>query len=128
MFVIPNVIFLFFLIVNKNNNIQLDQIVKYYIYSFAITLLVEISIIFYKNLSLTSTQIKNKEILKQSLPMMFSGAIIFLLSWTDVLMLGAMKTEASVGIYNAAFKVGFLVLIVIASLNVVIAPKISEMY
>jgi len=54
--------------------------------------------------------------------------MILLLNWTDVLMLGIMKSEKEVGIYNAAFKIGFMVLIIISAINIIIVPKISELF
>ncbi len=68
------------------------------------------------------------EILKLSTPMMISSSFLFISSWTDVLMLGAMVSEEDVGIYNVAFKVGSLVLVIIAAVNTVLAPKISAFF
>ena len=73
-------------------------------------------------------QISYKEILKISTPMMISSSFLFISSWTDILMLGAMVSEEKVGIYNAAFKLGALVLIIIAAVNSVLSPKISTFY
>jgi O-antigen/teichoic acid export membrane protein len=69
-----------------------------------------------------------KEILKLSTPMMISSSFLFISSWTDVLMLGAMVSEEEVGVYNVAFKVGSLVLVIIAAVNTVLAPKISTFF
>jgi len=52
----------------------------------------------------------------------------FLINWTDVLMLGSFSTEENVGIYNAAFKVGMIVYIIIISMSIVIGPKVTEAY
>jgi len=76
----------------------------------------------------TPVNFPTKKLLKLSIPMMFSTALLFLLNWTDIFMLGSMKTSAEVGIYNAAFKIASLGYIVIIAINVVIAPKISELY
>ncbi len=62
-----------------------------------------------------------------SFPMLFSAAFIFISNWTDVFMLGAMVSKADVGIYNAAYKVASIGLIVITSINTVLAPKISTL-
>ncbi|GAB5563385.1 MAG: hypothetical protein Wins2KO_04480 [Winogradskyella sp.] len=60
--------------------------------------------------------------------MMFSAAFIFISEWTDIFMLGTMVTKEEVGIYNAAYKLATIALIVINALNTVVAPKISELY
>lgn len=65
---------------------------------------------------------------KLSLPMMISGTVLFLLSWTDIFMLGAMVSSEEVGIYNVAFKISSIGLVIILVFNVVIGPKISELY
>ena len=63
-----------------------------------------------------------------SIPMLFSAAFIFISNWTDVFMLGAMVTKAEVGIYNAAYKVATISLVIITSINTVLAPKISRLF
>ncbi|MBV7269162.1 flippase [Winogradskyella luteola] len=72
--------------------------------------------------------ISYKKILKLSTPMMISSSFLLISSWTDVLMLGAMVSESDVGVYNAAFKLGSLVLIVVAAVNTVLSPKISKLF
>lgn len=63
-----------------------------------------------------------------SMPMLFSAAFIFISNWTDVFMLGAMVTKAEVGIYNAAYKVATISLVIITSINTVLAPKLSRLH
>ena len=67
-------------------------------------------------------------LLRASYPMMFSAAFMFLSNWTDVFMLGAMVSKQEVGIYNAAYKLAILALIVINAVNTILAPKISQLY
>lgn len=63
-----------------------------------------------------------------SFPMLFSAAFIFISNWTDVFMLGAMVSKAEVGIYNAAYKVATIALVIINAINAVLAPKIATLY
>lgn len=70
----------------------------------------------------------SKQLFKLSLPMMLSGTVLFLLNWTDVFMLSIMTTTKEVGIYNVAFKIATIGLLVILVINVVISPKIAELY
>lgn len=60
--------------------------------------------------------------------MMLSSLMLYLLNWTDIFMLGFMRTSSEVGIYNLAYKLGSLGMLIIISMNVVLAPKISELY
>ena len=60
--------------------------------------------------------------------MMLSSLMLFLLNWTDIFMLGAMVSEKEVGIYNLAYRLASLAMLVIISLNIVLAPKISQLF
>ena len=130
MFFLPNILFTFSVILFN----------KYITESFHITLILCLSFIFcfileglliFKRFNFKNKQkqaISSKDVLRKSIPMMFSGIMVLLLNWTDVLMLGIMMSEEDVGIYNAAFKIGFVVLIIISTINIVVVPKISEMF
>ncbi len=74
------------------------------------------------------TTIKTKQILQISLPMMITTAMGLIVTQTDVLMLGAMSTVEEVAIYAIAMKLAMLTTFVLTSINVIIAPKISELY
>jgi O-antigen/teichoic acid export membrane protein len=43
-------------------------------------------------------------------------------------MLGAMVSKSELGVYNVAFKLASLALIIIASVNTVLAPKIAKLF
>ena len=60
--------------------------------------------------------------------MMFSGLLLYLLNWTDVIMLGMMVDEEQVGIYNIAYKIGSVGFLVIVSVSTVITPRMAELY
>lgn len=65
------------------------------------------------------------KLIKLSLPMMVSNAVLFLLNWTDVFMLGYFRPMQEVGVYNVAFKIASIGLLVIIVFNVIIAPRIA---
>ncbi|MGB5262720.1 MAG: flippase [Lutimonas sp.] len=65
------------------------------------------------------------KLIQISLPMMMSNAVLFLLNWTDVFMLGYFRPMQEVGVYNVAFKIASLGLLAIIVFNVIIAPKIA---
>ncbi len=127
MFVLPNVFFILFVLFSKKVLLQNINITLIYGLSFLITLLIEIVYI-YKPFRIEKNILSYKEIIKNALPMMYSGLLLLLLNTTNVFMLGIMSTSKSVGIYNASYKIGLLVLLVIASVNVIIGPKIAELY
>lgn len=128
MFIFPNILFLYFLFHNTNIINQTHQIVYYFLISFIITFIFEFLIVSIQDFSLKKVKIPLKYILKISLPMMLSGATMYLLNWTDILMLGAMRSEAEVAIYNVGFKIGFFVLIIIASMNIIATPVVRKLY
>ena len=70
----------------------------------------------------------NKDLLRLSFPLLLSAAFIFISNWTDIFMLGIMASKSEVGIYNVAYKLASISLIVISAVNTVLAPKISELY
>lgn len=67
-------------------------------------------------------------ILRTSLPMFVSGAMLFILGWTDVIMLGALRTTHDVGIYKVALRLSILVSLSLSAANSIIAPKFAELY
>ncbi len=86
-----------------------------------------------------ANQLKNKstsakktmslvEILKISLPMMLASSLFMVMSWADVLILGAFRTTEEVGIYSVALKVSLLTSIVLMAINSIAAPKFAEMW
>lgn len=127
-FVLPNTFFLFFLL--GTYKYKLDSYFTFYSYVLAliITTFIGLFKIFFRNLKTSQSEISNQKILKKSTPMMIGGLFMILLNWTDILMLGFYETEANIGIYNAAFKVGSLALFFVATMNVVLTPKISQLY
>jgi O-antigen/teichoic acid export membrane protein len=75
----------------------------------------------------TNKFFSSKIIMKESLPMLYSSFLIYLLGWTDTFMIEGILTSKDVGVYNAAFKVASLGFIIITTINVVISPKIVEL-
>lgn len=69
-----------------------------------------------------------REMLKISMPLMLSQAMMLIVGWTDTFMLGNMATNADVGIYSAAFKLSMLTSIAIVAINSIATPKIAEFY
>lgn len=67
-------------------------------------------------------------ILSLSLPMMLTITMGIIISQTDILMLGAMSSMEEVGVYAIVVKLALLTVFVLNSVNVSIAPKISELY
>ena len=71
---------------------------------------------------------ENKKLLHYSLSLLIGGFLLFLMSWTDAIMLGHMKTSTDVGIYRAASQIPILLLVILNASNSIYAPTIAEMY
>lgn len=69
-----------------------------------------------------------KEILFYSTPLMFSGILISITSWTDTIMLGYFKQASDVGIYNAALPTAQLIYIIPYVFMLIFLPVLSELY
>jgi len=64
--------------------------------------------------------------LRFALPLSFSSFIYSVLNSTDVLFLAAFSTAAQVGLYAAADRVSFLVLMPLIAFNTIFSPLIAE--
>lgn len=127
LFVLPPLLFLIIYFLFFNHNLNETSVILSFSLSIFTVLILEI--IFSSKLkSSIQNNYPTKQLLKLSLPMMLSGTILFLLSWTDIFMLGIMVSLKDVGIYSAAFKIASIGLIIILVFNVVIGPKIAELY
>lgn len=89
-------------------------------------------ILWQKNAKLGAVQygktIKLKTILNVSLPMLLSSSMFFIMNWTAIIMLGMMKTDAEVGIFNVAVKIATVTSITLFAINSIAAPKFAEFY
>lgn len=128
LFILPPI--LFFLFYNFLQHSYTSQTTLLLSYLSGITIVFVLEIYFYaKEVKISFLKnYKSIDLIKDSVPMMYSGLLLYLLGWTDIFMLEALKSSKEVGIYNTAFKVASLGFIVITAINVVIAPKISELY
>ncbi|MFM7016098.1 MAG: flippase [Bacteroidota bacterium] len=68
------------------------------------------------------------QMLNESMPMMLTGSMFFILGWTDNIILGIFRSSEEVGMYDAAFKLSTLSAIVLLAINAIQAPVFSELY
>lgn len=73
-------------------------------------------------------QISTKEIFYTSYPMALNAMTFFLMQSTDVILLGKFETYNVVAYYDTAVRIASLTLMGVMSVNVVVAPKIAEIY
>lgn len=76
----------------------------------------------------TMDPVAMRGVYKVALPMLVSGALFYIIAWTDVTMIGYFMDERSVGIYRIAFKVATLITFTQFAINSFLAPAISELH
>jgi len=99
-----------------------------FVAAYILTVTIGLIIIFGKRPKIELPHLTNSDIFRKSFPMMISGLFLVLLNWTDMLMLGRSVSADEIGIYNSAFRIGYLSLFFVAAMNVVILPSVSELY
>lgn len=65
-------------------------------------------------------------VLRVSFPMFLSASIFMLMNWMDILMLGAMGSDAQVGVYEVAIRIATANTLVLFAVNSIAAPKFAE--
>ncbi|MBL4625425.1 MAG: flippase [Flavobacteriales bacterium] len=63
-----------------------------------------------------------------SIPMLLSGSMFLVMSWTVLLLLGYYLDETQVAIYHIAFKISAVVSVVLYAINAIASPQFSELY
>jgi O-antigen/teichoic acid export membrane protein len=85
----------------------------------------------YKNVANYKNKIKTisyKNILSVSIPMFLTSSLALIMGWTDIFMLGMLKSTTEVGIYRVAFRVATMISIALLSVNSIAAPKFAEFW
>lgn len=129
MFGLPNVFFivllLLFFYLEKSNFFVFLAYVIGIIFIVIIELLLVFSVKFQE---IETIKFTSKKLLRTASPMMFSSLLLYLLNWTDVIILGSMTDEKQVGIYNIAYKIGSVGFLVLISFSTIITPKMAELF
>ncbi|MFL9845199.1 flippase [Flavobacterium rhizosphaerae] len=126
MFIVPNILLLALLLIVTH--VPAHYTFLFYFLSVFLTFFTEAFFAFNLKVARPETSISPRQMFSVTLPMMFSGLMLYLLNWTDVFMLGANVGEEELGHYNLAYKIASLATLVIISMNVVIAPRISALH
>lgn len=74
------------------------------------------------------TKYSFSKLLNITLPLLFASSFTMLMNWSDIIILGVMRSEEEVGVYIAAFKIATLTSVVLFSFNTIIAPKFAELH
>lgn len=131
---VSNPLFAFFILVSLLNITKENHtpIIAYIIGSY-LSAIVSFKLWFtYSPLPITSENnrqtINTKSLLGISFPMLLSSSMVFIMHWTDTIMLGIFRTGGEVGVYNVALKIAALTSITLFAVNSIAAPKFAELY
>ena len=127
MFFVPNVLLILLLYIAYHMGYAGEYTFVCFTISVLLTIVLEMFFIFELALNKEQVMVTSGELFKIASPMMFSGIMLYLLNWTDIIILGIMTTEEQVGIYNQAFKIGSVGMVVIISISTIITPKMAEL-
>ncbi|WP_298792841.1 flippase [uncultured Allomuricauda sp.] len=71
---------------------------------------------------------KTAYIISESYPMMISSAIVMIMGWSDIFILGFYESEEMIGIYSTAIKIATAVSFVYNAVATIATPKIAAFY
>jgi len=78
-------------------------------------------------LDLSQSVIGSSTLIKISIPLLLGQSMMLIMGKIDILMLGAIIDQESVGIYNAALKLSMLAYVGLMAINSIAAPKFAEL-
>ena len=127
MFFVPNVLLILLLYIAYYMGFAGEYTFVCFTISVLLTIGLEMFFIFELSPNKQQVMITSGQLFKTASPMMFSGIMLYLLNWTDIIILGMMTSEEQVGIYNQAFKIGSVGMVIIISVSTIITPKMAEL-
>ncbi len=80
------------------------------------------------SVKLGAASLKVGELLRYSWPLLGSSMLVFLLMWTDVLIMGVYAESAEVGVYGACARIAMLALLAHESLGPVFVARLSDLF
>tara|TARA_R110000850_G_scaffold271031_2_gene404829 strand:+ start:225420 stop:226727 length:1308 start_codon:yes stop_codon:yes gene_type:complete len=121
-----SILFLFiFYLISK------DPIIIVQAHFFGVLLLAIISLIYsfkcFSEITLKS-KFNSFVFLRESIPMMVSGASLILLGGLDTFILGIYDSEENIGVYNISLKLATVTLISLQAINSILMPKVAESF
>lgn len=69
-----------------------------------------------------------KNLMALSIPLSLSGVLLYIMNWTDTLMIGYYKGSESVGLYNAVSPIAKILPVILGSTGFLYSPLASQLY
>lgn len=92
------------------------------------TIIIHLNRVFKGSLKKKDVDFTYKYIILESVPMMISSAIVMIMGWSDVFILGFFETEERIGVYSVAIKLATLVSFIYNAIGTIAAPQIASYY
>lgn len=128
MFVIPNVLLVVLLLAFFYSGQPAEFAFYAFCLSIFITVVAEAITILERRPPNEEMPYRTRQLLRIASPLMFSGLLLYLLNWTNIIMLGILVDETQVGIYNVAYKIGSAGFLIIISVSTITTPRMAELY
>ena len=128
MFVVPNILLILFLYLFYTFNADNHFTFMAFALAVLLTVVMEATTIFESKPQKEIIAISTRELIKTASPLLFSGLFLYLLNYSNVILLGVLSNEEQVGIYNIAYKIGSVGFLIIVSVSTIITPKMAELY
>ena len=117
-------IYLFNADLTLNFILQILLVVIYFL-----AFLTTLSLILNKKVSFSNFKIeKPNNLFKQSIPLMLVASMSLIVAYTDILMIGYVKSKSEVGIYDIAIKYSAIASIFLTAINAYAMPKFAEFF
>lgn len=68
------------------------------------------------------------EFLRNAFPLMLAASMGLVLFWADTIILGILKTEADVGVYNVAVRIAMLAVLALKAVNTATGHRFAELW
>ena len=68
------------------------------------------------------------QLLRYSIPLLLTNMLTFIMSWTDILMIGMFLNEKLVGIYSVSLRISYVISFILFAVNSITVPKIAKAY
>jgi len=110
---------------------KLKEVCYIFLFSYIISVFISFFVLETRIFSIFKNElskIDHKRILSFSIPLMLVGFLGTVLRWSDTFFIGYFREEYYVGLYNAAYPLAFILLLVIQSFNSLFYPVASELY
>lgn len=128
MFVLPNIFLTTFLILFATIHFSSESTLLSFSLAIFLSVILQALTIFDRVKREERISLSTRELIKEATPLLFSSLFMYMLNYTNTILLGLLVSEKLVGVYNIAYKVSSVGLLIVISVSTIITPRIAELY